>query len=49
MNDLVFLSEEFGFASLLFHGTTFISVRSAVNGETRRCVSDLEEKNGQQG
>jgi hypothetical protein len=48
MNDLLLLSEEFGFASLLSQVTAFISANSVVDGEARRRVNDLEERNRQQ-
>jgi hypothetical protein len=48
MNDLLLRGEEFGFASLLSQVPTFISAHSVVDGEVRKWVSDLEEKNGQQ-
>jgi hypothetical protein len=45
MNDLLLLCDEFGFASLLSQVTAFISAHSDIDGETRKRVSDFEEKN----
>jgi hypothetical protein len=48
MNDLLLLSEEFGFASLLSQVTEYISAHTVVDYEARKRISDLEAKNRQQ-
>jgi hypothetical protein len=45
MNDLLLLCEEFSFASLLFQVTAFISAHLGIDGQPRKRVSDIEEKN----
>jgi hypothetical protein len=48
MNDLLLLWEEFDFASLLSLVTVLISAHSVIDGEARKRVSDLEEKDRRQ-